>query len=184
MRRDLDSRPPQSTLTSAVERFGNVLHDRSLRLTSERRAIVKAAITCRGHFEIDDLVRAIHREGVSASRATVYRAIPLLVEAGLLHPTVLSGKQHRYEAVFGQEHHDHLICHACDKVVEFQFEAFEMLQREVAAKYGFELIEHYHELIGICADCRRKQEGVRLSNAAPNFETKSHLLRPEVGGGR
>ena len=184
MRRNLDNRQPKSTLARAVERFGNVLHDRSLRLTSERRAIVKAAITSRGHFEIDDLVRAIRREGVSASRATVYRAIPLLIEAGLLHPTVLSGKQHRYEAVFGQEHHDHLICHGCDKVVEFQFEAFEILQREVAAKYGFELIEHYHELIGICANCKRKEEAMRNSHAALTFETKSHLLRPEVRGAR
>ncbi len=142
-------------MTAALERFRKVLHAKSLRWTEEREAIVKAALAKEGHFEIQELVTALSDQGVEASRATVYRALPLLIEAGLIHPTVLSGKRHRYEATFGHQHHDHLICSHCNKVVEFQFEAFEILQREVAAKYGFDLTEHVHELIGVCTDCRR-----------------------------
>ncbi len=182
MRRSLHKRQVGSTLDRAMDRFGKVLHHRSLRLTSERRAIVKAVIASKGHFEIDGLIRASRREGISASRATVYRAIPLLIEAGLVQPTVLSGKQHRYETVFGHEHHDHLICQVCEKVVEFQFEAFEILQRELAAKHGFELIEHYHELIGVCGDCKRKEESMRGSKQGPaTIETRSHIWSAEVG---
>jgi len=183
MRRSLHKRQAASTLDRALERFGKVLHHRSLRLTSERRAIVRAVIACQGHFEIDGLIRASRKEGISASRATVYRAVPLLIEAGLVQPTVLSGKQHRYETVFDHEHHDHLICQVCEKVVEFQFEAFEILQRELAAKHGFELIEHYHELIGVCSDCKREGESMRGSKRRPaTIEIESHIRSGEVRG--
>jgi Fur family ferric uptake transcriptional regulator len=113
-------------------------------------------LTRQGHFEIEEIVCAVQDQGLAASRATVYRALPLLIDAGLIQPTVLTGEKPRYEATFGREHHDHLICSQCNKVVEFQFEAFEVLQKEVAAKYGFDLTEHVHELIGVCSKCKRK----------------------------
>jgi Fur family ferric uptake transcriptional regulator len=90
-----------------------------------------------------------------AHLATVYRTLPLLVESGLIQPTLLSaGERHFYEAAFERPHHDHLICTSCGKVVEFEFEAFEVLQRDVAERYGFRLSAHFHELLGQCADCR------------------------------
>ncbi len=141
-------------MEQALERFRSFLHERSLRTTDVREAIVKAALVRKGHFDIDDLAADLHSEGVS--KATVYRAIPLLVEAGIIQPTVLSGQKHRYEAAFGREHHDHIICSRCGEVVEFQFEAFEILQREVAAKHGYRLTAHFHELIGVCTACQAK----------------------------
>jgi hypothetical protein len=66
--------------------------------------------------------------------------------------------------------------------VEFQFEAFEILQRELAAKHGFQLIEHYHELIGVCGDCKRKEESMRGSKRGPAaIETESHIWSVEAG---
>ena len=90
---------------------------------------MKVVLAKEGHFEVPDLVVALREQGVDASRATVYRALPLLIEAGLIHPTVLSGERHRYE----------------------------ILQREVAAKHGFDLTDHFHELIGICSSCTGKK---------------------------
>ncbi len=150
-------RPDKGLSLQAAERFRSFLHAKELRVTEVREAIVSAVMAQEGHFHVDELVRDLQRRGVLASRATVYRALPLLLEAGLIQPTVLSGKGHRYEAAFGHDHHDHLICGECNKVVEFQFEAFEMLQREVAARYGFELTSHFHELIGVCPECRARR---------------------------
>jgi Fur family ferric uptake transcriptional regulator len=141
----------------SVEKFRAFLRVKSLRVTPVREAIVKAVVTRKGHFHIDELVRDLRGKGVDASRATVYRSLPLLVEAGLVQPTIVSGNGHYYETAVGHEHHDHLVCSECDKVVEFQFEAFEILQREVAAKYGFELTSHFHELIGVCPECQGRQ---------------------------
>lgn len=120
-----------------------------------REAIVRAALARDGHFDIDDLAADLRPKGVS--KATVYRALPLLMEAGIIQPTMLSGEKRRYEPAFGQEHHDHLICSRCEEVVEFQFEAFEMLEREVAAKHGYRLAGAFHELTGVCASCQAKE---------------------------
>ena len=144
-------------MTRAVSRFREFLHEKSLRVTGVREVILEAVMAHRGHFHIDELVRDLQRRGVDASRATVYRVLPLLVEAGLIQPTVLSGKGHWYEAAFGHKHHDHLICSECGKVIEFQFEAFEILERDVAAKHGFELKSRVHELIGICPECQTRR---------------------------
>lgn len=148
----------EAIMNEAMQKFRDFLHERSLRVTDVREAIVQAAVSRWDHFRVEDLVEDVGRMGVDVSVATVYRALPLLVEAGLIEPTEISGEKRFYEVSFGREHHDHLICQSCHKVVEFQFEAFEMLQRELAAKYDFELTAHFHELIGVCGDCRRREE--------------------------
>ncbi len=144
-----------ATMQRAIERFRGFLHERALRATDVREAIVKAALARSGHFDVDELAADLRASGIS--RATVYRAMPLLTEAGILQPTVLIGQQHRYEGSFGREHHDHIVCGRCGAIVEFQFEAFEILQREVAAQHGYRLTAHFHELVGVCAACQAKE---------------------------
>ncbi len=60
----------------------------------------------------------------------------------------------RYERAFERAHHDHLICTQCGKIVEFEFEAIEVLQHDLAEHFDFQLTGHVHELLGICAKCR------------------------------
>src|SRR6266540_1997447 len=123
----------------AVQRFERFLASRSLRLTAARRAIVEAVLERDGHFPIEDLVRDLRQRGIRGSKATVYRTLPLLTEAGIVQPAVITSETKSYEASVGREHHDHLVCRGCGAVVEFEFEAFEILQREIAARYGFTL---------------------------------------------
>lgn len=142
----------------ALDTFRTFLHRRSLRATDVREAIVRAAVSRTGHFRVEDLVEDVRAEGHEVSAATVYRVLPLLVEAGIIQPTEVSHDRRLYEASFGRIHHDHLICRGCRRVVEFQFEAFEMLDRALAAKHGFQLLASHHELVGVCADCRTTKE--------------------------
>jgi Fur family ferric uptake transcriptional regulator len=151
------NKPPDEGMEDALRVFTDYLHKRSLRITDVREAIVRAALERSGHFQVEDLVEDIRKAGHEVSKATVYRAMPLLVESGIVQPTDVSADRRHFEATFGREHHDHLICSHCHGVVEFYFEAFEMLQREVAAKYDFVLTDHIHELIGVCGTCRRAQ---------------------------
>src|SRR6187402_103945 len=114
-----------ATMGRAVARFREVLHRRSLRITPVREAILEAVLQQAGHFEVPDLVRELQGVGVQeASQATVYRALPLLVEAGIIQQTLVSGSKLQYESTFEREHHDHLVCGSCGKVIEFHFEAF------------------------------------------------------------
>jgi Fur family ferric uptake transcriptional regulator len=146
------SRPAQALL-----RFQRLLAQKSLRLTAARAAIVEAALERRGHFPIEDLVADLRRRGIRGSKATVYRTLPLLTEAGILQTAVIAGDTRSYESAFGRAHHDHLVCSGCGKVVEFEFDAIEILQREVAARHGFTLEAHLHQLVGRCAACRAKE---------------------------
>jgi Fur family ferric uptake transcriptional regulator len=143
----------ESKTQAALERFERFLHRKDLRLTEARAAIVEAALAREGHYPIEDLIADLKARGIRGSKATVYRTLPLLAEAGILQPAIIAADSKSYETTFGRHHHDHLLCGACGKVVEFEFEAFEILQREVASKHGYRLEAHYHELVGTCPEC-------------------------------
>jgi Fur family ferric uptake transcriptional regulator len=141
----------------ALERFERFLHQRDLRLTEARAAIVEAALARQGHYPIEELIADLKARGIRGSKATVYRTLPLLAEAGILQPAIIAGEVKSYETTYGRHHHDHLHCSRCGKVVEFEFEAFEILQRDVAARYGFRLEGHHHELLGVCPECLARE---------------------------
>ena len=151
------SRTSDEALGRALERFRAVLHARALKMSKVRESIARAALTYEGHFRVEELVRVLHAQGVrDAHVATVYRAVPLMIEAGLIQPALIArGDSQHYEAAFEREHHDHLVCTTCGRIVEYQSEAMEALQREIAERYGFELDDHVHELRGRCRECRR-----------------------------
>jgi Fur family ferric uptake transcriptional regulator len=124
-------------------------------MTDERQALLVAALARRPHFTLEELAQDVLRGPSPASRATVYRSLPILVEAGILQPTLVTGDARRYELALGREHHDHLRCQRCGKIVEFRSDAIERLQLEIAARHGFRLVSHVHELVGEClSGCR------------------------------
>lgn len=143
-------------LGRAIEQLREVVRRRGLKSSAVREVVARAALQQSGHFTVEALVTRLRESGVADTHpATVYRVLPLLVEAGLLQTTLLSsGEGACYERAFEREHHDHLICTSCGTVVEFHFEAIEILQRDLAAKFGFDLDRHFHELLGTCKTCR------------------------------
>jgi Fur family transcriptional regulator, ferric uptake regulator len=157
----------KEAMDRALERFRAVLKDRSLKMSKVRESIARTALAYDGHFSVDDLLGVLHQRGVrDAHMATVYRAVPLLVDAGLIQPALVSKTEgQRYEAAFEREHHDHLVCTQCGRVVEYQSEALEALQREIARRYEFELDEHVNELRGRCKDCRRATASARTGHS-------------------
>ena len=150
-------RPDPRRLDRGLERFRQVLRERSLKMSLVREAIARAALSYDGHFSVDELLAVLQASGVrEAHMATIYRAVPLMVEAGLIQqaPAAHSDGQ-RYEVAFERDHHDHLVCTGCGRMIEYQSEALEALQQEIAARYDFELDTHVHVLRGRCRDCRR-----------------------------
>jgi Fur family ferric uptake transcriptional regulator len=173
--------PDKEKLKAALERFERFLHLKDLRLTEARAAIVEAAMARTGHYPIDDLIADLKARGIRGSKATVYRTLPLLAEAGILQPAIVVADSKSYETTFGREHHDHLLCGRCGQVIEFEFEAFEILQREVASKHGYRLESHYHELVGTCPDCLAAEPPVDPS-PRPSVEPGPPEPGPEPGG--
>jgi Fur family transcriptional regulator, ferric uptake regulator len=155
----LSLNPGARRTRSALQRFRAFLGDRALRLTPARAAILEAALARGGHFSMEALVEDLKMRGIRGSKATVYRTLPLLTEAGILQEAVVTPESRSYEAVSGARHHDHLVCRACGLVVEFRDEAIEVLQREVASRHGFALDAHHLQLVGRCPGCARKPRG-------------------------
>lgn len=137
--------------------FQEFLRAKGKRYTPEREAILNIIGTFEGHFTPEDVAQSLSGGPVTMSVVTVYRNLPVFVDAGILRRTCLSARESRYELALGREHHDHLICSHCGEVTEFQYEAIEILQEAVAAHHGFTIERHHLELVGMCAACTKTQ---------------------------
>ena len=94
-------------------------------------------------------LRALHSK---IGYTTVYRTMKLLCEVGLASERHFDDGVTRYE--IDHEHHDHLVCVNCGKIIEFECEAIEASQNEIAERHDFRILHHRHELYGHCAACR------------------------------
>jgi Fur family transcriptional regulator, ferric uptake regulator len=152
----------EDTVKRVIETFRKALRAKSQNMSAVRESILRAIFTFDGHFSVDDLLHLLRKNGVGeAHLASVYRAIPLLLESKIIQPALVSRREKQlYELAFEQAHHDHLVCAVCGKVVEFQSEVVELLQKEIAERYGFELDAHVMELTGRCQSCRTKASAI------------------------
>ena len=137
----------------AAARFSQFLARNSLRLTQERRTILDEMLQIHGHFDADSLLVHFRRKGRTVSRATLYRTLARLVEAGLVHKIEMAEGQAQYEVIFGRHHHDHMICLECGRIVEFESRDIERLQEEICRRKGFKMTGHMHQIRGRCATC-------------------------------
>ena len=148
-----------------VDLFRVVVRESGGRITRSRLAILEAICDMAGHFLPEDLARKLAERGEPVSLTTLYRNIPLLVEAGIIRETCISeGRGLRYELAVGSAHHDHLICSRCGRKIEFSYPAIDVLQEEVARSHGFVLERHHLELIGVCPECQEVRWGGRGAN--------------------
>ena len=122
------------------------------RLTPQRRTIAIVLFEGEGrHYNVDELHRQVRERDASIGHATVFRTLKLLEAHEMVHNNKFSDGTRRYEvSLGGDEHHDHLICTACGRIVEFEDHDIERLQEEIAAKHGYQLTDHRLVLYGVC----------------------------------
>ena len=118
-----------------------------VRLTDQRRLIAKAMSETGSHPDVDELHKKVSRYDSKISIATVYRTVKLFEEAGIVAKHDFKGNKARYEQA-PEEHHDHLIDINSGEITEFVNEEIEKLQKQVAEKLGYKLIDHRLELYG------------------------------------
>lgn len=126
----------------------------TLKLTSQRLKILDYFLAYPGHVGTEELYDHIKRDDPRIGQATVYRTLKLLAEAGLAREVHFGDGITRYERLYGEKHHDHLICEQCGAFLEVVDERIEALQEELALRYGFTLTSHKMYLYGLCAQCR------------------------------
>jgi Fur family transcriptional regulator, ferric uptake regulator len=137
-----------------AEHFRSYLGERGLTFTSTRKAMLKGITASRGHFDAEELGERLRRAGTPLSTATIYRALPLFVQSGIVKETLRSRGRARYEPAWGRDHHDHLECLGCGRIIEFKDEELERLQERVCRRHGFRAVEHRLGIRGYCSACR------------------------------
>lgn len=138
-----------------IRRFREYLAQQGLKYTRPREIILLTFFRTEGHVAADELFDLVRQREEGVGFATVHRTLKLLVDAGFALEHRFGGRLRRYEPALKRDHHDHLICTSCDKIVEFEEERIEKLQEEVAARFGFEITDHNLELFGVCGDCQK-----------------------------
>ena len=135
-------------------RFKEHLQRQHLKSTAQRDTIAKVFLDTQRHISVEELYLEVKRRNPRIGYATVYRTIKLLTECGLAAERHFRDGEARYESA-EKKHHDHLICEACGKIVEFEEPRIETLQEDTAKRLGFQFTGHKMELYGVCRDCRR-----------------------------
>lgn len=133
-----------------MEAFREYLSDQGLKFTRQRRAIAEVFFRSEAHLSLPELLELAQAEQKSIGYATVYRTMKLLAECGLASEHKFGEANVRYEATHEGEHHDHIICNQCGKIVEYEDDRIEQLQDELARALGFEVSSHRHEIYGDC----------------------------------
>ena len=121
---------------------------KGVKLTDQRRVIAQVMSESSDHPDVDELYNRVSKIDPKISIATVYRTVKLFEEAGILTKHDFKGGKARYEAMI-ESHHDHLIDIKTGEIIEFVDDEIEKLQKKVAEKYGYELVDHKLELYGV-----------------------------------
>jgi Fur family transcriptional regulator, ferric uptake regulator len=155
LRRDLNSAAARlyagPNRSDQVDRLERLCIERGLRMTEQRRVIARVLSQAHDHPDVEELHRRAHQIDPHISIATVYRTVRLFEESGILTRHDFRQNRSRYEEA-GEIHHDHLIDMKTGAVVEFVDEEIEALQKAIARRLGYRLVDHRLELYAVPAD--------------------------------
>lgn len=135
---------------------GEELRERGYKLTEPRLAILDYLVKHNGHPVIQEIYEGIKRKYPGIGMATVYRTLDLFTAIGLVRVLTLKNSRLHYEINWPRDHHHHLICTACGRVIEFNNCNFKQVAAEIETVTHFTIEEHTLEAYGKCPQCDRK----------------------------
>lgn len=130
------------------------------RYTEQQRELVEYVFARHSHFDAEQLIENLKAVGKRVSRATVYRTLAKLVDAGLLRRIEMGGRT-IYDHDYGYPFHDHLVCEECNQIIEFQSLALDAALREVISQHQFRASGRSLVIRGVCADCNAARAAKR-----------------------
>ncbi len=130
------------------------------RFTEQQRELLDHIFAKHSHFDADQLIEELKKAGKSVSRATVYRTLSKLVDAGLLRRIEL-GTRTMFDHDYGYPFHDHLVCEYCNKMIEFQSEALDAVLQQVTDNHQFRANGRTLVIRGVCAECNAARAAKR-----------------------
>ncbi len=137
------------------EKFEHYLKKVGLRLTPGRKRVFETAMSSHGHFAAEEVAKTCRHKGIRVSRATVYRSLHEMLEAGVVRETAFGEKHHHFEHLYDERPHHHARCVRCSKMIEFP----DMKEDNVYVPYlknqGFQILGHEMHFYGLCKECSK-----------------------------
>ena len=157
--------------------FQDHIRASGLRRTGQRDLILEIFLSTEEHLTSEDLYSIVHRKDPTVGHTTVYRTLKLLTEAELAREVRFGDNRTYYEHHYNHEHHDHMICTECGKVIEFFSADIEALQDEMADKFAFRPTHHSLRMWGVCSDCQKLAVGTQTAppGAQPRVRVKTAI---------
>ena len=168
---------PQKPNSEEQEVLLKHIQKRGLKRTAQRDLILDIFLRTEEHLSSEDLYRLVQKDDPSIGQTTVYRTLKLLTEAGLAREVRFGDGRTHYEHNYKHEHHDHMICSECGRIIEFFSAELEAIQDAMAAKHRFEVTQHLLRIIGVCAECRRAMKAAGKDETVRRLGAKQPTAR-------
>lgn len=139
-----------SEVSREMQIFMDFLKKKDLKVTNQRILVAEKIFSIHQHFTADSLLDLLKDHRDEISKATIYRILTIMVEAKLLAEHDFGRDFKYYEHIIGHDHHDHIICIDCGRIVEFMVTEIEEMQQKVAAQNGFSIQGHRLNIYGSC----------------------------------
>jgi len=136
--------------------FKHFIKSQGLRQSRQRDRVVDTFLSLKGHTSAEELLSKVRKKDKRVGLTTVYRTMKLLTRCGLAVERKFNRQVSTFEPGRVGQHHDHLICLGCGRIMEFKNKSIETLQEAVAQKHAFFISHHVMELYGYCLDCSKK----------------------------
>ena len=137
------------------EDLKRIVKQRGLKYTEQREIVLEVLLNAKGHLTAEEVYNEVKNTNPDSNIgiATVYRSLSFLEEVHLITSISFGTDGKKYESNT-KNHHDHLICTSCGKIIEFMDEEIEKKQNKIAKENGFKITSHVMQLLGNCSDCQ------------------------------
>ena len=160
--------------------FKNLFRQEHIDNIDDRFRVLEAFLQTENHVTLNELVELLKISGWRLETEFVEETLKLMCRFGFAHKSRFDNGELRYEHRHLGQHHDHMICTKCRKILEFEDAQIEQLQIKIAAVHGFHMLQHKLEIYGICNDCLKERIKIMpLAQAKPG----ERLVIREISGG-
>ena len=157
----MNALPAVEVSQTPEEKFREYLasRPRPQRFSKPRRDMVRYIFSKHNHFDADELIDEMKGKGFRVSRATIYRTLAHLQDAGILKQVFFDNKQSYYEVIAGRQQNDYLICVETGRVIEFNSDRLRALRDEICRQHGFEPVSHQFHIFGVSTKGKEGAKG-------------------------
>jgi Fur family ferric uptake transcriptional regulator len=162
------------------EQFSKLFKQDQITDFENRFAVMEAFLQVEGHISSSQMVQRLNELGYQLGPEFVRDTLKLMCQYGFASNQQFNNGEILYEHLHLGQHHDHMVCTKCGKIVEFEDPQLERIQIQTAERHGFHLLQHKLEMYGICVQCMAKRKELLRLSEAPNGE---RLIIARIDGG-